>query len=151
MSDIRLALQEFGGDVVVVGGDIDRDDGLQTAVILSLFTDRRCTPDDLPAEETDLRGWWGDVVPAVAGDQTGSLLWLLRREKQLASVVSKARDYAQQALQWMIDDKVASKVVVEAEIVRQGWLGIGVTITRPRGAQVSFRYDYAWQAQQSGG
>lgn len=151
MSDIKIDLQEFGGDVLITSADTERDDGLQTAVILSLFTDRRCDPDDLPPEENDLRGWWGDVVPPVDGDQIGSLLWLLKREKQLASVVAKARDYAQAALQWMIDDKIASKVDVEAAIIRRGVLGIGVTITRPRGAQVSFRYDYAWQAQASGG
>ena len=149
MTDIKLAMQEFGGDLVVVGADVNRDDGLETAVILSLFCDRRAAPEDLPPEDTDLRGWWGDVDIADTGDQTGSLLWLIRREKQLPRVLTRARDYAQAALQWMIDDKVATSVQVDAEIVRRGFLGLTITITRPRGDQVSFRYDYAWQAQAS--
>lgn len=149
MTDIKLAMQEFGGDVVIVGADVAPDDGLQTAVIISLFCDAMCSPDDLPASETDLRGWWGDVDIVDDGDQTGSLLWLLRREKQLPSVLSRAQKYCEDALQWMIDDKIATSVAAAAEFTTQGWMGIAISITKPNGDRLTFRYDYAWQAQAS--
>ena len=150
MSDIQLILDEndYLGDFVVAGNDLAVDQGLETAVIVSLFTDARA-PDgsDLPDGSDDRRGWWGDSVSNDENDTTGSLLWLLNREKQTTQVLRRAEQYAKEALQWMLDDKVASDVTVEAEIVSQGVLGIGIQIQRPTGDAVQYRYEYAWEQQ----
>ena len=63
-------------------------------------------------------GWWGDSFAPVEGDRIGSRLWLLARAKLLADTPAKAKEYAQEALQWLLDDGVAAKVDVQAE--RQG-------------------------------
>lgn len=150
MSDIALKFTDYGGgDLLLVGQDLARDDGLESAVLVSLFTDRRASLDQLrPGDDrNDLRGWWGDYRPAVEGDQTGSLLWLLAREKQTRETLARARQYAQQAMQWMIDDRVARQVDVSTEYVRQGVIGIGIEIYRPDGSRQSYRYDYEWAAQ----
>ena len=73
-------------------------------------------------------------------------MWLLSREKQLNSVVNKAREYAQEALAWMIEDGVASSVDVTASIVRNGVLGLSIAITRLDGNTSTHRYDYVWKA-----
>ena len=73
MIDISLAFNSalFEFDLVLAGTSPDRDlqgdDGLFTAVIISLFTDRRANADDpLPDERIcalpDPRGWWGDYI-----------------------------------------------------------------------------------------
>lgn len=149
MTDIALGYDETAllFDVAVAGGDLSTDDGLATAVLVSLFTDRRATADDtLPAGETDRRGWWGDLVPAVEGDEIGSLLWLLQREKQTTETLERAREYAREALQWMLDDRVATSVEVTASYVRTGVMQIGVQLQRPGGEAVDFRYYYNWAA-----
>lgn len=148
MADIALVMGEYGGDIVVDGFDVARDDGLETAVVISLFTDARASTDLIPAElpKDDLRGWWGDIGNQ-PGDNTGSLLWLLKREKQVASTLSRAKQYCRDALKWMIEDKVSSRIEVAATYVATGWMQINVDIYRPSGEVVRYRYNYEWAAQ----
>jgi phage gp46-like protein len=147
--DIALEMGRYAGDVVTTDTDLERDDGLETSVIISLFTDRRASIDQIPPEfpRDDLRGWWGDVAPTVEGDQTGSLLWLLYREKQTPQVLARAQQYAQEALQWMLEDKIAQDVVVETSYISLGWMLIAIDIYRPTGEVVRYRYGYEWTAQ----
>lgn len=148
MADFALVMGELGGDIVVDGFDIARDDGLETSVNISLFTDARATPDLIPAElpKDDLRGWWGDISNP-PGDKTGSLLWLLKREKQTASTLARAKQYCREALKWMLEDRVASRLEVAAQYVATGWMQITIDIYRPTGEAVRYRYNYEWAAQ----
>ena len=133
-------------DLAVEAGDLATDDGLETAVMVSLFTDHRAGAEELPPEESDPRGWWGDLADG-GTDRIGSKLWLLAREKQTAEVVARAEEYAREALQWLIDDGVARDVDVAAAIVAMGVLMIRVRVARPGGKSV--QYVYNWQAQAS--
>jgi len=135
------------GDLSVAGADLATDDGLATAIVVSLFTDRRAEPDDrLPAGADDRRGWWGDHLADRDGDRIGSRLWLLSREKQLTDVLVRAEEYANEALAWLVEDKVASAVDVTAEVVRDGMLGLLVRVTRPAGEVAEYRYNHVWGA-----
>ncbi|MCW5666468.1 MAG: phage GP46 family protein [Piscinibacter sp.] len=150
MSDLRTWFRDFAGDLQVEGAQLDEDDGLETAVVLSLFTDRRANDDDaLPDSagqaERERRGWWGDSYAEVTGDRIGSRLWLLSREKQLASVLERARQYADEALRWLVEDGVAREVTVSAEVVRSGVLGLQVEIVRPRVPVSRFRFETFWK------
>jgi phage gp46-like protein len=150
MADIALAFSDFrGGDIVLAGQDLARDDGLESAVLVSLFTDRRASPEQIRRGEdaADLRGWWGDFNPPADGDKTGSLLWLLRREKQTRETLARARQYAEQALAWMIEDRVATRVTVNTEYGAPGVMHIEAVIERPNAARLRYRYDYEWAAQ----
>lgn len=150
MADIALVFSRHGyGDLVLAGQDLARDDGLETAVLLSLFTDLRVSPEQLrPGEDRDdLRGWWGDIRPPVEGDQFGSLLWLLAREKQTPEVLEKARQWAQQALAWLLEDRVAQAVTVTAEYAGLGRMHLQAVIERPDASRETYRYDFEWAAQ----
>lgn len=149
MADIALIMGDWTGDMALDGLDLVRDDGLETAVFLSLFCDRRASVDQIPAEfpKDDLRGWWGDVRPPVPGDQFGSHLWLLAREKQTGQTLSRARQYATEALQWMLDDRVAERVDVRASYPFRGVMLLEIDIYRPGGKLARYRYDYEWAAQ----
>lgn len=127
-------------DCGMEAGDLVAEDSLRTAVILSLFLDRRANDDDiLPNDSDDRRGWWADTVApmtdygigggSASGDHIGSRLWLLSREKQLAGVLERARHYAEEALAWLVEDGVATAVQVTATNPRQGWLVLEVTVT----------------------
>lgn len=96
---------------------LEHEPGLKTAIINSLFLDRRAEPDDpVPAHVTDLRGWPGDGV-FVDGDHIGSKLWMLRFiGKQTNDPTDKLLSYAklwtEQALKWMVDDGICDYVKV---------------------------------------
>lgn len=150
MSDYGLFIVDDRIDMVLVPGDIANDDGLETSVIISLFSDARATQDMLDAidNDGDLRGFWGDITRP--DDSTGSLLWTLKRSKQLTSTLSKARGYCQSALQWLVDDKVADRVDTQASYLApaSGVMIIEVDVYRPGSANpVQYRYGYEWSAQ----
>jgi len=133
--------QAMQGTLAMDGGALAQDDSLDTAIILSLFSDRRARADDeLPDNSGDRRGWWGDLVPPVEGDQIGSRWWLLRREKNTLNTLNRAREYALEALQWLVTDGLAAKVEVEAEAVRREVLGVRVMVTLPSGDVLRRRY-----------
>lgn len=146
MTDIALQWLTDHGDLALDGADLATDDGLHTAVMLSLFLDRRADADDGIELGQDPRGWWGDTFADVQGDQVGSKLWLLAREKQLPSVATRARQYAIDALAWLIDDGIAEAVDVQAEWVRRGLLGLFVSISRPSKPPFNRQYQYVWSA-----
>lgn len=146
MTDAALIWSDFSADIALAGYDLQADDGLQTAVILSLFTDRRADDDDVLPGGDDRRGWWADAWPAEPADRFGSRLWLLSREKQTNQVLIRAREYTEEALAWLVDDGVAQQVQVEASVVRTGVLGLLIQIDRPDGTAVDYRFDYLWEA-----
>jgi len=130
MTDIAI---EFNGSVNVLAfesgilkGDIANDDGLKSAVLYSLFTDRQANEDDvIPDGSTDRRGHWADTILA---ESEGSRLWLLRREKQTQQTLNRAIAYSKEALQWLIDDGHAVSVSVSAEWASIGLLALHVII-----------------------
>lgn len=133
-------------DLPVRKGDLVGDDSLGTEIMVSLFTDVRAEKDELPPEYSDLRGWWADALLSMQGDEqgTGSKLWLLRRQKQLESVLVQAEAYARSALQWLIDEGLAGAVSVTAENPAQGTLVLTVSITRSSPSVVQ-RVTDVWQ------
>ena len=146
MSDLRTTIVSFeaGADLAMDQFELATDDGLETAVILSLFTDARAADDDpLPIGSTDRRGAWIDSYPAVDGDKFGSRLWLLRG-KQTQDELNRAKQYAEEALAWMIADGVARRVEVIAYIVRMEMLGLSIAIYRPDASVARYRYENLW-------
>lgn len=138
-----------GADLAIdaAADDLLSDEGLHTAILLSLFLDRRAEPDDvLPDGGTDRRGWWADEFAEVQGDQIGSRRWLLARSKRLASVLARDEQYSSEALEWLIEDRVASRVDVasEAQGETQALL---VTVHRPGKDPVTFRFADVWEAE----
>lgn len=147
MSDLRSVFVDLdrGADLALQGFDLAVDDGLETAVILSLFSDARARDDDkLPPGHVDRRGWWAEAYLPEENDEFGSRLWLLRSSKQLQASLNEARQIAEEALAWLVADGVASKVEVEAFIPRDEVMGMRVRIHRPDGAQVPYRFETLW-------
>ena len=156
MTDLALAwnAEAFAADLVLAAGELGRDDGLRTAILLSLFSDARAPAGaTLPEQGGDRRGWWGDAFAATEirneADALGSTLWLLGRAKAVPGAVEQARQAAETALGWLVRDGVASAVRVEAEsqgTVSSGLrLALGVVLERPQGPGRQ-RFDFTWDA-----
>lgn len=92
---------------------LECDDTLHTAVILSLFIDRRAGRDvRLPHNQTDRRGWCGDEFVSPS-DAWGSDLWQCYVTKSTVDIEERARFAAWESLQWMVRTNMAQKIIVE--------------------------------------
>jgi len=127
------------GDYVVQDGALSSGHDVQTAVLISLFTDRIADinddlPDSASSTQLDRRGWWGDT-----GQQypIGSRLYLLDRQKAPLNIKHDALNYANEALQWMLDDQIVAKFDVSADFVNLNQLRLIVIAYRQDGSIVS--------------
>lgn len=150
MTDLALVWNGATGDadLALLGPDFQTDDGLETAVLISLFTDAPAQPGDvIPDGTNDRRGWWGDMPVDTAAQTgtppavTGSRLWLLANALLTAETLRRAESYALEALAWMKRDGVAGAVTAVATSPRRGWLELQIGIAQAGGSR-SFRY--AW-------
>ena len=163
MTDLALVwdADAMAADLLLGSGRLASDDGMRTAILISLFTDARAADDEtLPEAGSDRRGWWGDAyareVQPDAGtardpNRIGSLLWLLSRSKITARTLAQATQACEEALAWLVRDGIASavRVVIEAQ-VRPGQstpdlMAIAVEIDRPTGPNRQ-RHDFTWDA-----
>lgn len=156
MTDLRLDVTETGADLLLVDGDLAIDEGLETAVIVSLFSDARVGPDELLPEEVqavddpayvrETRGFWADTPE----DRWGSKLYLLSRAKATDDTATRAARFAEESLAWMLRDGIASRIDVAAEFVElqtqdrrpEKVLSIEIGISRGTAS----RWDSLWQA-----
>lgn len=163
MTDLALIwnADAFAGDLLLGDGRLATDDGMRTAILISLFSDARAADDEpLPEAGTDRRGWWGDGFARVAGpdagtarddNRIGSLLWLLARSKVTTATLQQAQRACEDALDWLIRDGIASavRVAVRAAVRDHGLpadaLHIAVEIDRPSGPSRQ-RHDFTWHA-----
>ena len=141
------------GDWSLADGDLQSGQDLETACLVSLFTDRLATPDFVPTDGTsDRRGWWADLY---SDQPLGSNLWQLDRSKKTRDTLGLAKRYAEDALQWLIDDGVARSVFVDTRwlgnavavgnLSASSMLGIAIAITKPDGSLTRFVYGWAWE------
>lgn len=140
------------GDINYAAGDLIREEGLETAVLMSLFTDRRAdSSDTLPdTNNPDRKGWWGDVVNNGDVDRIGSKLWLLERAKATQINANLAKQYIEEALEWMIEDGVAAAVNVDTWIFGDSYnrrLGCHIEILKKDGDIETYKFDDLWNAQ----
>jgi phage gp46-like protein len=154
--DIKIQWNETfnEGDIKFSGGDLIRELGLRTAVMMSMYTDRRADPSDVLPDSlnNDRRGWWGDQINLdYEDDQIGSRLWLLERAKTTEQTLADAKFYTEECLQWMIDDEVVQDI--EVEIERQNrkdgtaTLAGRISIKQSDGTNKAFKFDDLWKAE----
>lgn len=121
-------------------------DPLSQAVVISLFTWRRAEPDDALPDGATRHGWWGDTTATAAHDRIGSRLWLLAREALVPETLRRARDYAVEALTWMVEDGVCTAVDVQAERSGLSGLRLRVSLTRADGGGRALEFSDIWGA-----
>lgn len=83
------------------------DASLETAIRISLLTDRRVRPDD-GVRGDDLKGWAGDQY---LRRPLGSRLWSLKGMK-IDRALDLVEDIVLEALRWMVEDGLAVSVKV---------------------------------------
>jgi phage gp46-like protein len=141
-------MPSYAADIPIVIDGVESSwlavtDPLVRAVVISLFTWRRARPDD-PHEGTRW-GWWADGLVDDGNDRIGSRLWLLAREKLTDRTLVRAREYANEALQWLLDDLVATSIVVTAERRGLDGLALKCEIERDQLTRTTLRFENVWR------
>lgn len=130
-------------------GGLQATAGLETAIILCLFVDRR-VPADHPLAwlaGDDRRGWWGDAVRQTDEAEMGSLLWLLERAPLDANTARWAQSLAIEALAPLVAQAAAVRVEAEA-IARQAdnRLDLAIALYGRNGERIYARqFERLWQ------
>jgi len=154
-NDIKISWDDdlAEGDIQFDNGDLVREPGLETAVLMSLYTDRLADIDDvLPdSQSDDRRGWWGDLINNTNDDQIGSRLWLLERATTTTETLVDAKFYIEECLQWMIDDGVCQDIEVEVERQNRddgsATLAAKISILKSDGTTTAIKFSDLWDAQ----
>jgi phage gp46-like protein len=153
--DIALVMQSdnLHADMELRKGAPIVDDGLQTAVYMSLFSDA------FDVDEA-AGGWWGDILEevtpaksaskkaaAAAAAKLGSRIWTLARAKILSGIEEKVQSYCLTALQWLKDYKIAESITCTASITSTHNILISIEITQPGKDKNTTEYRFNWDAQ----
>ena len=145
MPDISLVWDNVNAraDIAMAGAGLAMGNDLETAVLISLFTDHIAEPGDILAagQATDPRGWWADTYEAP--DLIGSKLWQAFWRVRNQDTLNWARDTATGSLQWMLDDGVASSVQVAPLFYGSGGLALRIAIVQPAGNTSNFLFAWA--------
>jgi len=129
--DLKLIPTDDGGDILLQNGQPVMEQGLSTAVYITLFSG----------------DWWANAVSEEA-EKLGSELETVFSRTLSNQTRLDAEEYARQALKWMLDSGIAVSIEVEATILAGGTLGLSVRITQPDETVEELRYQVNWANQQ---
>jgi len=121
-------------------GDILTDDFFDTAILYSLFGERRASSSEV-SEARLRRGWIGSEF---SDFENGSKLWLLSQARITRTILSRVEDEAAKALQWLVDDGLAVAISDVTATVSDGNVELELTIERSTD-NVERRFFELWQ------
>lgn len=131
---LRAAFNSETGDADLVysgGRLVDTGFDVETNAINSLFSDAPAQDGDVLAPGTPRRGYLGDIFDE-RGHVFGSRLWLLEGSEATQATAERAKTYALEALQWMIDDRHITGVAFETEVYDED-VGLAIDLTTADG------------------
>lgn len=100
MADIALTLLPDGGDVTCVNGVLALGDGLESAVLLSLFGGNE---DDSGSDGDESKMWWGSIdEPTLANRYRSETQNLIRALPATPANMKRVEDAALRDLAWML-------------------------------------------------
>lgn len=122
--DPASGLYDIGLDV---NGDIASADFFDTAILYSLFGERRASSSEV-VEPQFRRGWIGNDEAF----ENGSKLWLFTQARLTRTNLNRIEDEARKALKWIVDDGLAISVDEVSTNLVGGRPRLNVTIRRSR-------------------
>lgn len=129
---IDAVLQELDGGLfdlkIGFDGDIETDDFFDTAIQVSLFSDKRANESEV-LESRKRRGWIGNEVRD-DGFEVGSKLWLFEQSRLTRTVMNQVEDAARESLQWLVDDDFAVAIRTTQLTMTTTSITLEVTIER---------------------
>ena len=151
MGDIRIVWDPATGtgDLNMLGAGLELGHDLETASLISMFTDAQVDPGDI-VFDSDPHGCWIDTyaaledptLAAIPNDRLGSKIYQAFSRPRTQDTLNWLRDQIIQCHGWMITDGVAAAVDANAFFTGPGGIGATVTITANGVANV---FSYVWE------
>jgi phage gp46-like protein len=141
---IDACLEEIAGGLYDIqldsAGDIQSQDFFDTALLVSLFAERRANESEV-LESRLRRGWIGNEC--TPGFEIGSKLWLFEQSRLTGSTINGVSSVLLEALRWFIDDGFLESIDGVNPIVTTHGLSAEITLRRPN-SQVEKRFFVLW-------
>jgi phage gp46-like protein len=153
MGDVRIIWDPTTGtgDLNMLGSALELGHDLETASLLSMFTDGQVDPGDI-VFDNDPQGCWIDTylpyedatLAAIPNDRLGSKIYQAFSRPRTQDTLNWLRDQIIRCHSWMITDGVASSVEAQPFFTGPGGIGAVVIITANGVRNV---YNYAWSQE----
>jgi len=141
---IDACLKQIAGDLydvdIGVNGDILSVDFFDTAIIVSLFAERRADESEV-VESRLRRGWIGNE--GTPNFEIGSKIWLYEQSRLTRTVLNGITIAARQALQTLVDEGFATQIKSVDAVITTTGISLNVIINRPN-SKVDKRYFTLW-------
>jgi phage gp46-like protein len=135
--------------------DLALTDALDSALFVSLFSDRRAYPDEV-IDPMKRRGWIGDLVSRIPEDRHGSGLWLYEQRRiapngasgRPAETATGIRIEAEAALDWMIEETLITGHIASVDTDMAGrTLRLTVSLSYHDGDTTTHKFALAGRTQ----
>lgn len=93
-------------------GDLGNGDFLDTAILYSIYGERRASESEVPIS-SNRRGWIGNEGKDF---ENGSKVWLFEQARRTQSNLNELAGALQDALEWMVDDGLLERVTARTFI-----------------------------------
>jgi phage gp46-like protein len=125
--DFKLYETGDGGEINLIGGDIEAERGLSNAIYLSLFTGDN----------------WHNIFEEskTTDDFETNLFNLLTATNNLRQIETIANE----SLNWLIEDGIAETIETKASSSSNGHINLNITITEPN--NITRKYSIIWEQQ----
>lgn len=129
MAFVDILMEKDNGfyDLAFDNGDLKSTQGFTSALLMSIFCERRATPSEVAPPEKR-RGWWGNAFLGFTDFEIGSKLWLLSQARADQVTLNNSITFATNALDWLIDDKYIDKINITAEYNEQNILLLAIQL-----------------------
>jgi phage gp46-like protein len=144
MTDVRLYQTPDGGEIALFNGQVVLDDGLSSAVYLSLFGGNE---DDSGLDGALAKSWWANNLQSdkqlVLHSETQHLL---RSIPAIPASLQRIEDAVTRDLAWVVDD-LSATVEAHATMPALNRVAIAVSITID-GTKTDFVFKEPWNLAQ---
>jgi phage gp46-like protein len=106
-------------DISFTKGDFTLTNGLDTALLMSVFGEKRADVSEVPTPELQ-RGWWGNLFNDVLNYEYGSKLWLLDQARATQEKINDGVAYLQEGLNWLKEDNYVDQIFVDGDSLKNG-------------------------------
>jgi len=141
---IDACLKQIAGDLfdldIGVDGDILSVDFFDSAIIVSLFAERRANESEVAVSRLR-RGWIGNE--STPDFEIGSKIWLFEQSRLTITVLNEIIIAARDALQWLVDDGFATAIESVEAVITPNGINLEVVINRPN-SEVDRRFFTLW-------
>jgi len=121
MQDVLIKSDSNGiYDIQIDGSNFASSEGFETVIPTSYFSDSRASTVQVQKAK-DRRGWVGNILSVDIDRELGGLLWTLDQARITEDTLNFVKSFAQDSLQWLLDDGIARgvQITVEREGVKE--------------------------------